>query len=120
MLARRKVEFPTLGYWPGFQSVATRTRTAFTGPFQPLAGCPGYGGSCTGEPVTLGALFSSGLDVSQWGLAEWGIAAIGAYMLVSTVFTTRRGVRRIGEVRVGRRKKRAARLKAKARALEAA
>ena len=50
-----------------------------------LAGCP-----CGG----LG-LFDSGMDVSGWAWPEFAIAGIGAYMLVSTFFTTKRAARRV-------------------------
>lgn len=34
-------------------------------------------------------LFSSGLDVTQWGPGEYAVCAIGAYMLFSTAFATK-------------------------------
>lgn len=51
--------------------------------------------------------FSSGADVTQWGIAEWATAVVGAYMVFSTVFTTRRATRSFGE----RRKRAASRSK---------
>ena len=50
-------------------------------------GCPG---GCKGG---LG-FFDSGTDISGWGLPEWGTVAIVGYMLLSTVFTTGRAVRK--------------------------
>lgn len=50
-----------------------------------LKGCP-----CGG----LG-LFDSGLDFSGWGMPEFAIAGLGAYMVLSTVFTTKRAARRV-------------------------
>jgi hypothetical protein len=57
-----------------------------------LKGCPCGGG--------LG-LFDSGLDPSGWGLPEFGIVALGAYMLASTFFTTKRAARRISSAASG-------------------
>lgn len=37
-------------------------------------------------------LFSGGLDFSTWGPGEIGVAAVGAWMLYSTLFTTRHAV----------------------------
>lgn len=51
-----------------------------------LAGCPCSGG--------LG-LFETGLDFSGWGVPEYVIVAAGAYVLLSTVFTTQRATRRV-------------------------
>lgn len=53
-----------------------------------LGGC-GCGGRCG-----LG-LFESGFDFSQWSGVEWALVAIGGYMLLSTMFTTRRAARRV-------------------------
>lgn len=51
-----------------------------------LAGCPCSAG--------LG-LFETGIDLSGWSWPEWGIVAVGAYAVMSTVFTTQRGARRV-------------------------
>lgn len=112
MFAKQTVQFPTLGYWPGFKSVATAGVNAFTGPYTALAGLRGCGtgGSCTGDPLTLGALFDSGLDLSGWGFGEWGIVGLGAYLLVTSFLTTKRGVSRIrksGAARASRARRRA-------------
>ena len=95
MLARRNVEFPTLGYWPGFPQVATRRRDAFAGPFATLGGCTG--GGCSSDTGILGGLgyFDSGLDLAGWGVAEWGTVAGALYLLVTSLMTTGRGVRKV-------------------------
>lgn len=51
----------------------------------------GLGCKCGGG---LG-LFDSGMDPSGWGLPEFGIVALGGYMLMSTLFTTKRAARRV-------------------------
>jgi hypothetical protein len=50
-----------------------------------LAGCP-----CGG----LG-LFESGIDFSGWSWPEWVLVSLGAYVALSTVFTTQRGAERV-------------------------
>lgn len=57
-----------------------------------LTGC-GCGGNCN---KGMG-LFESGLDFSQWSGVEWTLVGIGGYMLLSTLFTTQRAARRVGE-----------------------
>ena len=56
-----------------------------------LAGC-----KCGG----LG-LFDSGLDPSGWGWPEFGIVGLGAYMLLSTISTTKRAARRVSSAASG-------------------
>lgn len=73
-----------------------------------FAGC-GCGGKCGGM-----GLFESGIDVSGWGYAEWAVAIFGGYMVLSTVFTTRRAASRIAAIPGERRKRRAAKYRAKA------
>lgn len=97
-----KVEFPTLGYWPGvFSKVAENPYNEFRGPFSNLGrlgtggaycfGDPvtlgrrrlaGYGASCTGDPATLGGggcwgdpatLGRLGAFESGFDLAGWGV-----------------------------------------------
>ncbi len=67
----------------------------------------GLGCACSGKcgkSCGLG-LFDNGLDPSSFGAAEWGIVAGAAYVLFSTVFTTRSAVRGAREkVRTGRRR----------------
>jgi hypothetical protein len=75
-----------------------------------LAGC-GCGGSC--DKKGLG-LFESGMDFSGWGLPEWSIVALGGYMILSTVFTTGRAVRKVRAIPGERRKRRAKQLRAEA------
>lgn len=52
-------------------------------------------------------LFSAGTDYTQWGYGEWGVVAFGAYMLFSTLFTTKAAVS-YGRKVPGRARKRAA------------
>jgi hypothetical protein len=56
-----------------------------------LAGC-----KCGG----LG-LFDSGFDPSGWGWPEFGIVGLGAYMLLSTISTTKRAARRVSSAASG-------------------
>lgn len=58
-------------------------------------GCPAGGMAC--GCAGLG-LFDSGTDFTQWGWPEWGIVIVGGYMLLSTLFTTRRAVGRIRDL----------------------
>jgi hypothetical protein len=67
------------------------------------AGGCGCGGQCTGM-----GFFDSGLDPSGWGVMEWGAVVIGSYVILSTVFTTRRAVSRVRALPGERRKRRAA------------
>ncbi len=68
-------------------------------------GC-GCKGKC-GKGCGLG-FFDGGMDVSTWGPLEWGAVALGGYMVLSTVFTTGRAVRRVralpDDVRAGVRR----------------
>jgi hypothetical protein len=52
-------------------------------------GCGGACGGCGDHAHGMGQLFSSGLDLSGWGVGEWGIVAIGAFALYSVFFTSR-------------------------------
>jgi hypothetical protein len=61
-----------------------------------LGGC-GCGGTCGGcgghdHGQGLGQLFSSGFDISGWGVGEWSIVAVGAYALYSIFFTSKTAV----------------------------
>ncbi len=70
----------------------------------------GLGCGCSGKCGTgcgLG-LFDGGLDPSTWGPAEIAIVALGGYMVISTVFTTKRAVSRVAAIPGNRRKKKAA------------
>jgi hypothetical protein len=76
---------------------------------RPATGMGACCSSCAhGKKCGLG-LFDSGFDVTQWGWPEFTIAALGGYMLLSTVFTTKRAARgvregfRRGRKRVARR-----------------
>ncbi len=73
-----------------------------------LAGC-GCGGTCSGMGI-----FESGFDLSQWGWAEWAVVAVGGYMLISTVSTTRRVGKSIADYPARRRSAKAARYRLKA------
>ena len=77
----------------------------FDGPVPKLPGL-GCGGSC-GCSKDCGGLgfFDSGMDISGWGIAEWSTVAGLGYMVLSTVFTTKRAVRSVGrKVRRARRR----------------
>lgn len=50
-------------------------------------------------------MFDGGFNVSSWGWQEWGVIALGAYALVSMVFTTGRGVSRVRAIPGARRKR---------------
>ena len=70
---------------------ATTTPTGMSG----LCGC-GCAGGCGMSGLTMDGtglfgtgIFAGGMDVSTWGAAEFGIAAIGAFMLYSTLRTSR-------------------------------
>lgn len=52
-------------------------------------GCGGTCGGCGGHAHGMGQLFASGFDISGWGIGEWSIVALGAYALISVVFTTK-------------------------------
>ena len=54
-----------------------------------LAGCP-----CGGKTGGLG-LFESGMDFAQWGGVEWALVALGGYVALSTISTTKRASRRV-------------------------
>ena len=59
-------------------------------------------------------LFDTGLDVSGWSWPEYLLVALGGYMVLSTVFTTRRAVRRVAALPREARKRRAAAYRLKA------
>jgi hypothetical protein len=78
-------------------------------------GCPGCGGSCQGlQGLTMdgSGLFGTGIfgtgvtltDLSTWTWAEYGTLALGAYVLLSLVHTTRAGARRVRRKAHGVRK----------------
>ena len=50
--------------------------------------------SCGGTCAGMG-FFDSGADISGWGILEWVAAGLGTYMVLSTVFTTRRAVKTV-------------------------
>jgi hypothetical protein len=120
MFAKSVVQFPTLGYWPGFPQVATSPPNEFSGPFALLGGVGGcrFGGSCTGDPATLG-FFDSGLDLAGWGLPEWAAVGAGAYLLFTSFLTTKRGVARVRKG-IGRRASRRRRVESLKRQLSEA
>jgi len=49
-----------------------------------------------GENLGLG-LFDSGMDFTGWGWQEWLVVGLGGYVLVSTIFTTKRAARQVRE-----------------------
>jgi hypothetical protein len=59
-------------------------------------GCNGQG-SCKPQNSGLG-FFDSGIDYETWGLVEWGAIAAGAYLVMSLIGDTRRGVQRVRRV----------------------
>jgi hypothetical protein len=52
----------------------------------------GLGCACGGKCKGMG-LFDGGPDT--WGGLEWGAVAVGGYMVLSSILTTRRGVRAV-------------------------
>jgi hypothetical protein len=59
------------------------------------AGSPAWGMAgltFDGTGLFGSGLFSGGLDFSTWGPGEFGVAALGAWMIYSTFFTTRAAV----------------------------
>ena len=73
--------------------------------------CGGLGGLTFDGTGLLGTgLFSGGTDLSTWGAGEYGVLATAAYMLYSTVFTTRAAARKVASVH-GRVKKRGKKIK---------
>lgn len=117
-----KVEFPTLGYWPGvFSKVAENPYNEFRGPFNTLGRLGTGGAYAFGDPVTLGrrlsgygcctqdqstlgrlGYFDTGFDLSGWGAVEWATAAAALYALFSVFSTTRRGYKRVRKYQAGR------------------
>ncbi len=73
----------------------------------------GMGCACSEKRAGMG-LFDSGLDISGWSWPEYALAGVGAYMVMSTVFTTRRAVGRVRAIPGDRRKRKAAAYRAKA------
>jgi hypothetical protein len=59
-------------------------------------------------------LFDSGMDYTQWGWQEWGIVILGGYMVVSTLFTTKRAAKAVYSIPGERRKRRAKSLREEA------
>lgn len=58
-------------------------------------GCAGMAGTCgCGGSCGMG-LFDSGMDFTTWAWPEWSIVGLVGYMLLSTIFTTRRAVGRV-------------------------
>ena len=55
-----------------------------------------------------GGFFASGIDFTQWGLAEWMTIIAGGYMVASTFWTTTSAVKFAGE---GRKRRAARRVK---------
>lgn len=78
-------------------------------------GCSDCGGGCglgccAGMCGGLG-LFESGFDISGWTWKEIAIVVLGGYVLLSTVMTTGRVARKVGQIPGERRKRKAARLR---------
>jgi hypothetical protein len=74
-------------------------------------GCGGRGMGCACKGG-LG-LFDS-MDFSTWGASEWAIVLVGGYMVISTIFTTKRAASRVRAIPGERRQKRAAALRREA------
>ena len=67
--------------------------------FDPVGGLNGIGccASCeSGGKCESGLGLFDTMDVSTWGWGEWGIVIFGGYMVLSTLMTTTRGVKRVG------------------------
>ena len=97
-------------YGPG-TSLTLLTRPVFAAPGLGCASCAGDCSSCSRKGM---GLFETGFSPSDWGIGEWSVIGIGAYMLFSTLFTTGRAVKAVGRIPGERRKKKAARLRARA------
>ncbi len=55
----------------------------------------GFGCACGGKCGKGLGIFEGGMNVSTWGPVEWTAVGVGAYMVLSTIFTTQRAVRRV-------------------------
>ncbi len=75
---------------------------------------PGLSGCCGSCESKGMGLFDSGLDISGWSWPEWGSIFAGLYVLISTVSTTHRAVKRVGAIPGNRRKAKAASLRKRA------
>lgn len=69
-------------------------------------GCADCGGTCG-----LGLFDGS---PSEWGMAEYAVLGLGAYALLSMVFTTKRAASRVAAIPGNRRKSKAAQLRKRA------
>lgn len=69
------------------------------------------------KPRGLG-LFDSGVDFTGWGLGEWATILLGAYVVGSVLFTSKRAASRVARIPHERRKAKAKRLRAEATKLE--
>lgn len=67
--------------------------------------CAAHGGSCGKKGV---GLFDDPLNFDSWGMAEYAVAAVGAYALISMLFTTQKAAQSVAEG--GRRVRRASRV----------
>jgi hypothetical protein len=99
--------------WPVCGSQASMLPASGLTGYRRGLGC-GCGGQCGCSSRGLG-YFDSGWDLSGWGWMEWGTVLMGAYVLISTFSTTKRGYGKVK--RYAGRRRRAARMK---RTLEAA
>lgn len=80
--------------------------------FVGLSGCAG-GCGCGGRCHRGLGLFDSGMDFTGWALGEWVVVALGAWVLFSTVTTTRRTYRAASERIAGAYSRAAKRRRAK-------
>ena len=81
-------------------------------------GCAGQDcGNCSCSGM---GFFDSGAEISGWGILEWATAGLGAYMLLSTIFTTKRAVSSVRSMPAQRRKRKAAAYRKKAAELSKA
>lgn len=105
-------------YPPPYDFLAPRNSAAMPAPVIGRGvsglGCGGKcGGSCCGggDHAHGMGLFESGLDYTQWGVAEWGAVIVGGYLVMSLVgdaFSTKRAV---GQYTAKRRKRASIRAK---------
>ena len=83
MFVNKTVEWPSLGYWPGFKSLATEPKDAFNAPYQGLGDVALPGGFSLPFPLSLDLSSSvtiDGFDVPIVALV--GVAAVAAFSLL--------------------------------------
>ena len=94
--------FPCAQSYPPGSVVTGQTPLGLSGRRGMGCACGGTCGGCShgvsgltfdGTGLFGTGLFPGGWDLSTWGGWEWGTVAAGVYLLFSTFYTTRAGVR---------------------------